>query len=74
MYDSTAVGFLLCMLMTLYKFNNATAVHWGWGGVVVEEGVVLGDDTPKNRPTDHHIGLTRRGVSSEVTDYINLTN
>lgn len=42
------------------------------GGEVEE--VVLGDDTPKNRPTDHRIGLTRRGVSSEVTDYINLTN
>lgn len=24
MYDSTAVGFLLCMLMISFKFNNAT--------------------------------------------------
>lgn len=27
MYDSTAVGFLLCMLMISFKFNNATVVH-----------------------------------------------
>lgn len=27
MYDSTTLGFLLCMLMILYNFNNATAAH-----------------------------------------------
>lgn len=47
MYDSTAVGFLLCMLMILYKFNNATAVHCGCGG-----GGGGGADTPKIRPAD----------------------
>lgn len=31
MYDSIAVGFLLCMLMILYKFNNASA-QWVRGG------------------------------------------
>lgn len=32
MYDSIAVGFLLCMLMILYKFNNAAVqrVAWRW--------------------------------------------
>lgn len=32
MYDSTAVGFLLCMLMILYNFNNATVARRRWGG------------------------------------------
>lgn len=49
MYDSTAVGFLLCMLMILYKFNNASVVHWGCGG-----GGGGGADTTKIGPADSH--------------------
>lgn len=49
MYDSTAVGFLLCMLMILYKFNNASVVHRGGGG-----GGGGGADTTKIGPADPH--------------------
>lgn len=72
MYDFTAVGFLLCMLMILYKFNNATAVHRGRGGGG-GGGAVWGlthGGTDLRILTNPLLGLMRRGVSSEVTDYI----
>lgn len=51
MHDSAVVGFLLCMLMILYKFNNATAVRGGRGGG--------GADTQKNGPADPHKSSVR---------------